>query len=141
MGHDGINQYTCVNAECDRLGYARGCFHCAGDGVIWPSDKAREAYENWRRTDPPSGPGYQVWETVSEGSPISPVFADPLSLAQHMATTRWGADEGTSVEAWLRFIEGPGWAPSMIGMDGVVVDGVTGVACLDTRSAGQGGAP
>lgn len=27
----------------------------------------------WRR-EPPAGEGYQLWETCSEGSPISPVF-------------------------------------------------------------------
>ena len=31
-----------------------------------------------------------------------------------MAGTRWGADKGTSYETWLRFINGPGWAPSMV---------------------------
>lgn len=28
----------------------------------------------WEKTEPPTGEGWQLWETVSEGSPISPVF-------------------------------------------------------------------
>jgi hypothetical protein len=41
-----------------------------------------------------------------------------------MATTRWGADKGTSYESWLKFINGPGWAPSMVMSDGVIQNGV-----------------
>ena len=65
---------------------------------------------------------------MSEGSPISPVFATARELAEHMAKTRWGADQGTSVDAWLKFIEGPGWAPSMILADGKLMSGVEAVA-------------
>lgn len=76
------------------------------------------------KIEPPEGEGYQIWETVSEGSPISPVFATPEELARHMETTRWGADRGTSYESWLKFIHGPGWAPSMVMTDGVIQNGV-----------------
>lgn len=31
--------------------------------------------------EPPKGEGYQLWETTSEGSPISPVFASAEELA------------------------------------------------------------
>ena len=34
----------------------------------------RAVYEAWKETPPPTGEGWQLWETVSEGSPISPVF-------------------------------------------------------------------
>lgn len=65
---------------------------------------------------PPTGDGYQLWETVSEGSPISPVFATPEELA------RWLVEPGndtsitkdTGYEQWLVFIQGDGWAPSMM---------------------------
>lgn len=53
-------------------------------------------------TDPPVGNGYQLWETTSEGSPISPVFATPEELAE------WCEDGATvlgfekiSKEEWL----------------------------------------
>ena len=79
---------------------------------------------SWKPTEPPAGDGYQIWETVSEGSPISPVFATPEELARHMAGTKWGADDGTPYEAWLKFILGPGWAPTGVMQGGVFENGV-----------------
>ena len=114
FGHDSINQWIVVGAECKRLGIAPECQECNGEGTIWDSPEAKQSAEDWTRTQPPTGDGYQIWETVSEGSPISPVFATPEELAQHMAGTRWGADKGSSVETWLKFINGPCWALSMV---------------------------
>lgn len=111
-GHDFFNQSVCVKAECQRNGWPEECATCKGEGEIWPSAEAKKAYEGWEQYEPPEGDGYQMWETVSEGCPISPVFATPEELAKHMATTRSGADEGTSYESWLAFINDPGWAPS-----------------------------
>lgn len=112
--HDAINQWIVVGAECKRLGIDSTCPHCAGSGTIWDSPEDEQAAEAWEHSDPPAGDGYQIWETVSEGSPISPVFATPEELAQHMAGKQWGADKGSSYETWLHFINGPGWAPSGI---------------------------
>lgn len=114
FGHDSINNWVCIKAECARLGVSPSCATCDGEGDIWPSAEAKQAYENWKPTEPPAGDGFQVWETVSEGSPISPIFSTPEDLAKHMATTSWGADDGTPYEKWLEFINGPGWAPSMV---------------------------
>ena len=131
FGHDTINQHVCVSAACKRGGVSATCPTCDGEGDIWPSPEAKLAYEDWRPFEPPAGDGYQIWETVSEGSPISPVFSTAHDLAAHMATTRWGADQGTSFETWLKFIEGPGWAPSMISSPETgMVDGVTGVVTM-----------
>lgn len=114
FGHDSINQLIVGGAECKRLGIDAECPHCKGAGTIWDSPEDERAAEAWARSGPPAGDGYQIWETVSEGSPISPVFATPDELARHMAGKQWGADKGSSYETWLRFINGPGWAPSMI---------------------------
>jgi hypothetical protein len=58
----------------------------------WPLGQVWEGYlrpnnapKYWRPTEPPSGEGYQLWEIVSEGSPVSPVFALPEELAQWCA--------------------------------------------------------
>lgn len=114
LGHDSINQWIVVGAECKRLGTDPECPHCKGAGTIWDSPEDEQAAEAWARNEPPAGDGYQIWETVSEGGPISPVFATPDELARHMASKQWGADKGSSYETWLRFINGPGWAPSMV---------------------------
>lgn len=114
FGHDSINQWIVVGAECKRLGIDPECPTCKGEGTIWDSPEDKKAAEEWTLTDPPVGDGYQIWETVSEGSPISPVFLTPEELARYMSTTKWGADKGSSYETWMEFINGPGWAPSMI---------------------------
>jgi hypothetical protein len=120
IGHDGINCWVVIKAECERLGLECTCPVCKGEGAIWQSPEAKQKCEEWEPTEPPAGEGYQIWETVSEGSPISPVFATPEELARHMAGTQWGADRGTSYETWLAFINGPGWSISMVaGPDGV----------------------
>lgn len=114
FGHDSINCYVVINAECERLGITSTCDACHGEGEVWPSAEAKAMYEAWTKTEPPAGAGFQMWETVSEGSPISPVFSTAEDLARHMATTKYGADDGTSYEQWLKFITGPAWATSMI---------------------------
>lgn len=70
---------------------------------------------NWKH-DPPAGEGWQMWETTTEGSPMSPVFATPEELA------RWLADNNASTfgdmtaryEAWLGMITGGGSCPSAV---------------------------
>jgi hypothetical protein len=64
---------------------------------------------------------YQMYETVSEGTPVSPVFATKGELAQ------WMVDElGYSEDAAVGFCES-GWAPSMIMCQTGVHDGITGL--------------
>lgn len=128
MGHDSINQWIVCKAECERNGWPYTCALCNGDGDMWPSLGIKKQAEQWERTEPPTGDGYQLWETVSEGSPISPVFESAEELADWLAESRdyaWRKnDAGTTREQWLKFINGPGWAPSFIGVGGELVDGV-----------------
>lgn len=129
LGHDSINAWVCIKAECQRLGEPSMCDRCGGSGEFWPSEEAKLACEAWERTEPPIGPGFQMWETVTEGSPISPVFETPQDLATYLAENPMGADNGTSFEAWMRLILGDGWAPSMV-LDS---NGIrTGVEALST---------
>lgn len=123
MGHDCLDKWQANKKiiAAAELPEAWGtCLACNGSGTIWDSPEDEQAADDWSCTEPPKGEGYQIWETVSEGSPISPVFATPEELAQHMAGRVWGADRGTSYETWLNFITSVGWAPSMImGADGI----------------------
>jgi hypothetical protein len=131
MGHDSINQWVVVKAELERQGKSSTCEHCQGHGFTWPSLEAEAEYENWKETEPPEGPGYQLWETVSEGSPISPVFETAEELAQWLAGNRQGSiDDGTTYEQWMRFICGSGWAPSLVGTSQGLVSGVQAVEFL-----------
>ena len=73
--------------------------------------------------------GWCMYETTSEGTPISPVFETPEELA------RWLADTGASsfgsstatYEQWLSMIRA-GWAPSAVATSEGVSSGVEFVA-------------
>jgi len=57
------------------------CKVCGGDGM---DPAVKEAKEAWEPTPPPTGEGWQLWETTSEGSPISPVFDTEEAFVQHL---------------------------------------------------------
>ena len=78
--------------------------------------------------------GYCLYETVTEGSALSPVFETAEELAQWMASNEiWGARY--TLEQARSFVA-QGWAPSFVMMGGQFQDGVSFVA---DHSAG--GAP
>lgn len=66
---------------------------------------------------------YQIYEDVTEGTPVSPVFE---SLEEMKA---WLLGEGFSEKAASRFVQ-DGWAPSMIFAPGKGVSGI-GIHSLD----------
>jgi hypothetical protein len=77
--------------------------------------------------EPPSGEAWQVWETVSEGSPISPPFVE------RDACVAWLIEhEKCSPAAAEQFIT-DGWAPSMIGTPFGVFMGVQAAAGIATH--------
>ena len=131
IGHDSINCWVCVKAELKRLKQPAVCKFCGGKSAIWPSTKIEKQAKNWKPTNPPKGDGSQLWETVSEGSPISPVFATAEELAKYMAAgknEKWASnDRGTTYDQWMKFINGPGWAPSFIGTNQGITSGVNAV--------------
>lgn len=80
------------------------CKVCNGEGI---NPKVREAYEAWEDYEPPEGEGYQLWETTSEGSPVSPVFKtfDELcSWCEHNAST-FGTSNFASKEEWAKMLD------------------------------------
>lgn len=91
------------------------CSTCKGEGELEKYEGQRAEREAWEPSDPPAGDGWQLWQTVSEGGPISPVFAAPEDLARWMASPEytWGASkhERISYESALAFVNA-GWAPS-----------------------------
>lgn len=58
---------------------------------------------------------YMMYQTTSEGTPISPAFATPEELARWLADTNASifAEDTASYEVWLRIAKG-GYAPSVI---------------------------
>jgi hypothetical protein len=51
-------------------------------------------YVEWTFLEPPTGEGYQLWETTSEGSPQSPVFKTFDELCE------WCADNATTFASY-----------------------------------------
>lgn len=117
IGHDSINMCICVEARARRLGVWGECPLCNGKGAIWFSPEIEAAAFAWRGIDPPPGDGWQLWETVSDGSPMSPVFATREELVD------WMVSDGTRREAAEAFTL-QGWAPSMVVIGGRLTSGV-----------------
>lgn len=125
MGHDSINASVAIRARCEREGFEVMCPQCDGHGSAEAYEGQRAEAEAWTRTEPPEGDGWQLWETVSEGSPISPVFAYADELAGWMSDPARGEDR-VPVDVAANFIR-EGWAPTLIGDENGVVSGVEAI--------------
>ncbi len=90
-GHDAINHGILVRFRCQVLGIPLLCPTCGGDAII-ATDEQKAAADAWQWTEPPTGESFQLWETTSEGSPVSPVFASAEELADWcvMGATAFG---------------------------------------------------
>jgi len=118
FGHDSTDAWAAVKKLGELAGLPsewKTCSVCEGEGM---DPAVRDAYEAWEATEPPAGEGWQVWETVSEGSPVSPVFASPGEL------TMWLTGEGYTQRAAMAFVE-HGWAPSFVIGGGRMGDGIS----------------
>lgn len=126
FGHDAINASVVVRARCEREGVERICPTYNGHSTIERYEGQRAEAEAWEPTDPPEGDGWQLWETVTEGSPISPVFATADELAAWMSDPARG-DRWVPQETAAKFIA-DGWAPTGISTPaGGFVSGVEAV--------------
>lgn len=128
IGHDCVNCHVVIEGRCKREGVDTTCSACHGHGDIWPSEEAKQRYEAWEKTEPPAGDGYQIWQNVSEGGPVSPVFATPEDLAAWMVANDDSVTKNTTYEQWMAFICGQGWAPSFVIQDDTFMAGVQAVA-------------
>ena len=78
------------------------CGVCAGHGTMECYPGQRAAADAWEPVDPPAGDGWQLWETTSEGSPVSPVFATAEELAGWCETgATWFGDARWTRAQWL----------------------------------------
>src|SRR5688500_12984835 len=69
------------------------------------SGSSRRDKQRWQATEPPAGPGFQLWETTSEGSPVSPVFTTLDRLCTWAAThaTTFG-DARATKDQWKKML-------------------------------------
>lgn len=124
--HDALDRYSAEEKIIQAAGLDPKkwgiCQTCQGEGVH-PEDV--NIGKDWQRTEPPTGEGYQVWETVSEGSPVSPVF--PTTEA----CIAWLVSRGYSKTAAENFIK-MGWVPSMIMTGGKLHKDIEAAGVLGT---------
>lgn len=137
MGHDRINASVVVRARCEREGAEETCPTCQGFASTEAYPGQRAEAEAWQGTEPPTGDGWQLWKTVSEGSPISPVCPTAEDLALWMASPAytWGAAKHgrPTYEQALQFVRA-GWAPSVASAPEAGV--VTGVEWVGSTGTG-----
>jgi hypothetical protein len=126
MGHDSINCWVCMQAKCEREGVSSTCATCGGDGTWWPAGDYKQRAEEWKAEEPPAGEWWQVWETVSEGSPVTPAFSTPEELIEYLVANGDSWDQKRLDGGWERssaeqFVKS-GWAPSLITAGGHVYE-------------------
>lgn len=134
--HDAINRFICLEVRAKRLGVYGQCKYCGGDGEIYFNERIKQLADDWdekEKYDPPEGEGWQVWETVSEGSPVTPVFQSAEALVDYLVEH---GDDPKRVSGWKRenaekFVNA-GWAPSLI-----VIKDKDGGRIITPRDGGQ----
>lgn len=107
MGHDACDRWSATKKIIKAAGLPAKwgvCKPCKGSGI---DPAKRRAHDRWKEKEPPTGEGWQVWETVSEGSPVSPVFPTREALVD------WLVSQGYSLAGADAFTQS-GWAPSMV---------------------------
>lgn len=110
----------------------------------WLNDEGRPVdpayYRPWKDDE---ATWFQLWETVSEGTPVTPPFATKQELADYLAANGDEWDQSRSLDphaarlfgitpgkpGWGKqradkFVFGDGWAPSLVMQDGHVMSGV-----------------
>lgn len=106
--HDSINKSICVKARAEREGVYGFCDACNGENRVFGGKEHEDRYNNWERFDPPAGEGYQMWETTSEGSPMTPVFESLRELCEWCETNAsvFGTKTFISKEEWFEVLTG-----------------------------------
>ncbi|MBO2461711.1 hypothetical protein [Actinomadura violacea] len=116
MGHDSMNARVVIKARCVREGVAYACATCGGDGHVEAYPGQRAEAKAWRPTEPPAGDGWQLWESVTEGAPITPVFETADDLVAHLV-----AEEGFRPGAAKTLVEQGRTAGSICTAGGAVL--------------------
>jgi hypothetical protein len=101
-------------AECEQVGNPVQCPVCHGAGRLWPTDLEKTASLAWLPEEPPTGPGYQMWDGLKY--PVSPVFDDARLLGSWMAAHQSqfpGICEMTAT-GWCRLISLESEVPSFL---------------------------
>lgn len=115
------------------------CPNCHGHGTLEVYEGQRAEGEAWEQTDPPSGDGWQLWETVSEGSPISPVFDRREGMVGYLMSdaNRWGISRPLSRTEAEAFVDAGSSFGSLVVVGGQMIPGDAAVLALSNDSEGE----
>lgn len=111
------NRYAITSGLIRSAGLPKGwgvCPTCDGRGSVEAYEGQRAAGDAWEPTGPPEGEGWQLWETVSEGSPISPVFEDSEGLVSWMISPEYEQKLSPLTRAQAENFVNSGSAPSFV---------------------------
>jgi len=101
---DEMVRYVLLKARAERFGVYGYCPECDGSREVFEDEETKRLHHSWKEYEPPIGEGWQLWETVSDGSPLSPAFASVEELADWSAKND---SSGLNREQWLElFREG-----------------------------------
>lgn len=93
----------------------------------WSGEPPNEDHYRSRHWTPEEATALQVYETVSEGTPVTPVFASKKDLIDYLVTngTYWDHGEGWPRQAAEQFVKNE-YAPSMMVTNGKIYTAETG---------------
>ncbi|MEU4234893.1 hypothetical protein AB0F17_62360 [Nonomuraea sp. NPDC026600] len=86
------------------------CNRCGGRAQIEAYPGQRDQAGAWEPTPPPSGEGWQLWNTAGDPAPVTPVFANADELVDHLvrhdgyreaAARQVVADGGSVGSLWM----------------------------------------
>jgi len=120
--------------EIERECYPRGLADWLVDEGQ-PPDPAY--YRPWKSEE---ATWFQLWETVSEGTPVSPPFATEEELIDYLAQNGDEWDQKRGDRPWGRqqaeaFVKSGGWAPSLVMIGNDIMTGVEAAVRLDKTPA------
>lgn len=120
-----IPAVPCEHCNMDKkMPSGEQCPVCVGEGKAWPIIEPPK--HCWIKEEEN---GWQMWETCSEGSPISPVCDSPEDLARWLADNKGSAfgEMTATYNEWLSMIK-KGSAPSAYMTNEGMISGVEMVA-------------
>lgn len=106
LGHDSLNCSIVIQARLKAQGKSDTCLTCGGSGSNWQHPKAKRLYERWKGYEPPTGDGFQLWTTTTEGSPMTPVFDSLEKLCEYCEKEKVSVfgSSTASKEDWMQML-------------------------------------
>ncbi len=105
FGHDALDRMSTARAIVEAAGLPEDWSTCAVCGGTAQHPDDQTAADAWEPEEPPTGEGYQMWETTSEGFPATPVFKTLRELSEYCAAncTTFG-HQTASAEGWEQML-------------------------------------